>query len=53
MRVNDDFTQGWNVEAESEDPNSVLNFWKRALDVRKRYADLLVSSIARFPHIAC
>ena len=42
MRVNEDFAQGWNVEAESSDPNSVLNFWKRAIALRKEYADVLV-----------
>ncbi|KAI0777898.1 glycoside hydrolase family 13 protein [Irpex lacteus] len=36
MRVNDDYAQGWHVEAERADPNSVLNFWKRALEARKK-----------------
>ena len=36
MRVNDDYATGWNVDEERKDPGSVFNFWKSALDVRKK-----------------
>ena len=36
MRVNDDYATGWNVDEERKDPDSVFNFWKSALDVRKK-----------------
>lgn len=48
MRVNDDYAQGWHVEAEREDPNSVLNFWKRALEARKKNDVLVSLSLAFF-----
>lgn len=36
MRVQvDDAQQGWNATDEGQDPLSVLNFWKRALTLRK------------------
>ena len=35
MRVNDDYAEGWNVEAEMKDPHSVWHFWKRALHLRR------------------
>ena len=41
MRVNDDF-HSWNVAAQRADPESVLSFWKRALEVRKEW-EVLVS----------
>ena len=37
MRVNEDYKEGWNVEAEMRDPGSVWRFWKRALEVRKEW----------------
>lgn len=40
MRVNDDFRE-WNAAAQQDDPESVLNFWKRLLKTRKEN-DLLV-----------
>ena len=41
MRVNDDYAAGWNVEDEARDPDSVLNFWRRAIALRKQH-DVLV-----------
>lgn len=35
MRVNEDCAQGWNVEDEARDPQSVLSFWKRVVQLRK------------------
>lgn len=35
MRVNDDYADGWNVEAERKNPSSVFHFWKKALQFRK------------------
>lgn len=40
--LNESYRDGVNVEDETEDPNSVLNFWKKALEVRKCYKSLLV-----------
>ncbi|EKM51645.1 glycoside hydrolase family 13 protein [Phanerochaete carnosa HHB-10118-sp] len=37
MRVNDDYAEGWNVEAEMKDPGSVWHFWKRALKLRRQH----------------
>lgn len=37
MRVNDDYAQSWNVREELDDTSSVLNFWKRAISIRKQY----------------
>lgn len=34
MRVNDDFGE-WNAAAQQNDPESVLNFWKKLLKLRK------------------
>lgn len=34
MRVNDDYAT-WNVAAEAKDADSVLNFWKNMLRLRK------------------
>ena len=42
MRVNEDYQQGWNVDSESQDPDSVLNFWIEALRLRKLH-DVFVS----------
>ncbi|ORX36241.1 alpha amylase [Kockovaella imperatae] len=36
MRVNDDYRE-WNVEAQKDDPKSVLSFWKDMIKFRKRY----------------
>lgn len=44
MRVNDDYSESWNVAEESKDTESVLNFWTKALAVRKK-SDVLVSRI--------
>ncbi|KAK4701661.1 hypothetical protein P7C70_g4567, partial [Phenoliferia sp. Uapishka_3] len=35
MRVNDDFADGWNVEDQLDNPDSVLNYWTKVLKVRK------------------
>ncbi|KAK6006539.1 hypothetical protein QM012_006949 [Aureobasidium pullulans] len=42
MRVNTSAQEGVNVEDEHEDPSSVLNFWRRMLEVRKTHAEVLV-----------
>ena len=41
MRVNDDYVHSWNVAEETDDEESVLNFWKQAIATRKQY-DVLV-----------
>ncbi|KAI0684458.1 glycoside hydrolase family 13 protein [Cytidiella melzeri] len=41
MRVNDDYLGGWNADAENDDPTSVLNFWRRALAVRRNHEVLI------------
>lgn len=45
MRVNDDYSDGWNAAAELADPHSVFHFWKRALAMRKEH-DVFVSRLA-------
>lgn len=40
--LNDSFKEGINVDDEQNDPNSVLNFWKKALKFRKEYKDITV-----------
>lgn len=40
--MNKTFKDGINVADETKDPNSVLNFWKRAIKVRKENKDILV-----------
>ncbi|CAI4613168.1 ADM_collapsed_G0035420.mRNA.1.CDS.1 [Saccharomyces cerevisiae] len=40
--LNESFEQGINVEQESRDDDSVLNFWKRALQARKKYKELMI-----------
>ena len=45
MRVNDDYADGWNAEAEMKDPGSVFHFWKRALAMRKEH-EVFVSCLA-------
>ena len=47
MRVNDDYDI-WNAEKELADPDSVLQFWKALLAVRKRY-ELFVSAPSIVP----
>jgi oligo-1,6-glucosidase len=42
MRVNTSAGEGINVGDEDSDSSSVLNFWRRMLDVRKKYAAMLV-----------
>ncbi|CAI4511535.1 ALS_1a_G0023160.mRNA.1.CDS.1 [Saccharomyces cerevisiae] len=40
--LNESFEQGINVEQESRDDDSVLNFGKRALQARKKYKELMI-----------
>jgi len=42
MRTNESYQEGINVAAQSLDPNSVLNFWKKMLRTRKEYKDLFI-----------
>ena len=49
MRVNDDYVDGWNVQAQLEDNTSVHAFYKLVLDYRKK-SDLLVRPIAPHSH---
>ncbi|AQZ10070.1 hypothetical protein BZL39_A10070 [Zygosaccharomyces parabailii] len=42
FNLNESYRDGVNVEDETEDPNSVLNFWRKALELRKCYKNLLV-----------
>jgi oligo-1,6-glucosidase len=42
MRVNTSAGEGINVQDEDEDSSSVLNFWRHMLEVRKKYAEVLV-----------
>jgi oligo-1,6-glucosidase len=42
MRVNTSAQEGINVEDEDSDISSVLNFWRRMLEVRKNHAEVLV-----------
>jgi oligo-1,6-glucosidase len=46
MRAND-FADPWNVSAQIKDESSVLNFWKRALAIRKEH-EVLVSPVHLF-----
>ena len=41
MRVNDDWKTK-NADAQSRDPDSLLQFWKRMLSLRKEYKDLFI-----------
>lgn len=41
MRVNDNYTE-INVARQSSEPDSVLNFWRDMIKLRKAHADLLV-----------
>ncbi|KAE8406901.1 glycoside hydrolase superfamily [Aspergillus pseudonomiae] len=41
MRVHDNYPE-INVEVEENDQSSVLSFWKRVIQLRKEYADLMV-----------
>jgi len=43
MRVNEDYVR-WNASAQTNDPHSVLNFWKEALSLRKATPVLLYGS---------
>ncbi|CAD6601268.1 SX2_G0016990.mRNA.1.CDS.1 [Saccharomyces cerevisiae] len=40
--LNESFEQGINIEQESRDDDSILNFWKRALQARKKYKELMI-----------
>lgn len=42
FHMNENFKQGINVEDEENDPDSVLNFWRKAIAARKQHKDLLV-----------
>ncbi|SCU99279.1 LANO_0F01354g1_1 [Lachancea nothofagi CBS 11611] len=42
LEVNDTFRDGINVEDEEHDPESVLNYWRQALLVRKKHKNFLV-----------
>lgn len=41
MRVHDEYIN-INVKRQALDPNSILSFWKRMLQIRKQYSDFLV-----------
>ncbi|PMD15662.1 glycoside hydrolase family 13 protein [Hyaloscypha hepaticicola] len=41
MRVHDDYPS-INVAKQEHDPSSVLNFWRKALKIRKEYRDLFI-----------
>lgn len=49
MRVNDDYVDGWNVQAQLGDNTSVHAFYKLVLGYRKG-SDLLVRSIVPRSH---
>ncbi|ABN66628.2 alpha-glucosidase maltase [Scheffersomyces stipitis CBS 6054] len=40
-RVNDNY-RTINVASQIDDPNSVLSFWKKSIQIRKQYQDLLI-----------
>lgn len=40
--MTEDAQSGWNAEDESKDPNSVFNFWIRALQARKAHKDTII-----------
>ena len=42
LDINESFRDGINAEAELKDKDSVFFFWKKALQVRKEYKDILV-----------
>ena len=42
MRVVDDYKHGWNVADQQQDPDSVLNFYRAALKLRKARVDVAV-----------
>jgi alpha-glucosidase len=42
MTLNPDYKLGWNVDAQQDDPNSVLSFWKESLALRKNFAGLFI-----------
>ncbi|SCU96759.1 LAMI_0F07646g1_1 [Lachancea mirantina] len=42
LRLNDSFREGINAEDELADPDSVLHFWRTALQWRKEHKDILV-----------
>lgn len=41
MTINKDYVD-WNASSQENDPESVLSFWKRMIQTRKDYTDLLV-----------
>lgn len=54
MRVNDDYGE-WNVAAQLQDPDSVLAFWRHALQMRKQHAVLVYGDFCMLtrddPHV--
>lgn len=44
MRVHDDYKE-WNVAAQVKDPNSVVNFYKKMLALRKEYPTLVYGKL--------
>lgn len=42
MRTNETYRDGINVAAQTKNPKSVLNFWKKMLTTRKEYKDLFI-----------
>lgn len=42
MTVNPDHKRGWNVEAQKDDPTSVLSYWRESLFFRKKFADIFI-----------
>lgn len=41
MKVHDDYKEGWNVDAQVNDPESVWTFWQTMLQNRKKYEALV------------
>ncbi|BGP20095.1 hypothetical protein JCM10213v2_008230 [Rhodosporidiobolus nylandii] len=45
MRVMDSYSEGINVAAQQDDPNSTLNFYRFLLKLRQQYRDLFVTGL--------
>lgn len=45
MRVHDDYKEGWNVQAQVANPNSVWSFWRKMLAIRKQYEALIYGQL--------
>ena len=41
MRVNADYAK-WNAESQVKNPDSVFNYWRAVLQLRKQYVDIFV-----------